>query len=160
MCRIQSSALVIQAKPPSPVAESKEKVFISFPVPLDRHRLIPTTVATLLLRGVNPLLRHAPLLARPFSSPFSSLSTVPRLSQHLASHYHSLDPDLPLPVHERTASQELKWLEQHARKEGYGSGNWQTRLNEMVQSIIKDHKPLAYILGQFTFLNSSYFRLE
>ncbi|GAA5899969.1 S-adenosylmethionine-dependent methyltransferase [Sporobolomyces salmoneus] len=89
--------------------------------------------------------RSLPPLIRPYTT---SSGTVSILKQKLSSHYHSLDPDLPLRVHEQVAAQELTWLEQHARSQGYGSGNWQTKLSHLVDSIIKDHKPLAYILGE------------
>jgi len=42
-------------------------------------------------------------------------------------------------------------LEQYARSQGYGSGNWETRLTNFVFEIVKLHKPLAYILGSQPF---------
>jgi len=124
--------------------------FSLFWTPSTRNSL-PGIVATLLKRlpnVVTPLIRFPPpSLSRPLST--SSTSTSPsRLVSLLSTHYHTLDPSIPLRHHLSTASQELKWLEQRARSTGLGSGNWETLLESYVKEIVQFDKPLAYILGK------------
>ncbi|GAA6025733.1 hypothetical protein JCM11491_000710 [Sporobolomyces phaffii] len=65
----------------------------------------------------------------------------------LATHYRQLDPDVPAAAHAAVARQHLAWLEQHARRSGYGSGNWETHLAATVDQLVVHDKPLAYVLG-------------
>jgi len=87
------------------------------------------------------------------SSSSSSSSTPSKLLSLLSTHYHSLDPSIPLRHHLVTASHELKHLEHHARSTGLGSGNWEVKLSQYVNQIIQQDKPLAYILGTSSLLS-------
>ncbi|GAA5846128.1 hypothetical protein JCM3766R1_005643 [Sporobolomyces carnicolor] len=76
------------------------------------------------------------------------MSLVDRLANSLARHYHQLDRDVPLAVHETVAVREVGWLERHCRGAlGLGSGNWQTQLEQSVRDMVQLDKPLAYVLG-------------
>ena len=115
-------------------------------------------IVAYLLRRIYASTSLKTLLHRSSSS--SASSTPSKLLSLLSTHYHSIDPSIPLRHHLVTVSHELKHLEHHARSTGLGSGNWEVKLSQYVNQIIEQDKPLAYILGKELSLSLTLLRKE
>jgi len=116
-------------------------VFRAFRSSRSYHSLVTSTTIIFnlfrLARGL-PRCKARPQLRYNSSAAALRESLRVRIEQHYVKQGDSVQEGAEL------ASTELRWLEEAAREQ---KGPWEQRLAEMVDELVEQDKPLAYILG-------------